>query len=183
VVSPLPAAPGLTNGEVRGVAWPAVTERERGDGHVAEEGRDEPSVSHRFARHVKAGAGSVAAAAVVLCIATGWVVLGALTDFPRWWELMATVGVPFVTLLMVVVLQLTQNHDDRATQLKLDELIRATHTATNRMMTVEDASRADLDRIHEDFQSQAESAAEETSDGPRADPHSSGVTDSSPTPG
>jgi low affinity Fe/Cu permease len=50
-----------------------------------------------------------------------------------------------------------------ATQLKLDQLIRATHTATNRMMTVEDASRAHLDRIHDDFRAQAESAKPEAS--------------------
>jgi hypothetical protein len=36
------------------------------------------------------------------------------------------------------------------------------------MMTVEDASRAHLDRIHDNFQSQAESAAPELSDGPPA---------------
>jgi len=135
-----------------------MSEDERRGRHVADEWRDEPSVSHRVARHVKAGTGSVAAAAVVVVVAAGWVVLGAATDFPRWWELLATVGLPFLTLLMVVVLQQTQNHDDRATQLKLDELIRATRDATNRMMTVEDASREDLDRIHDDFHSQAESA-------------------------
>jgi low affinity Fe/Cu permease len=125
----------------------------------------------------------VAAAAIVVCVAAGWVVLGAVTDFPRWWELLATVGVPFLTLLMVVVLQQTQNHDDRATQLKLDELIRASHAATNRMMTVEDASRADLDRIHDDFHSQAESAVAEPTDEPRASTGSSGATDPRPAPG
>jgi low affinity Fe/Cu permease len=144
-----------------------VTEGERREGHVAQD-RAEPSVSHRVARHVKAGTGSVATVALVLTVAAGWVVVGAVTDFPRWWELLATVGVPIVTLLMVIVLQQTQNHDDRATQLKLDELIRATHAATNRMMTVEDASRADLDRIHEDFHSQAESAGPEVGDESRS---------------
>ena len=94
--------------------------------------------------------------------------LGAITDFPRWWELLATSGVPFLTLLMLVLIQHTQNHDDRATQLKLDELIRATHSATNRMMTVEDASRADLDRIHDNFQSQAESGRPSPRTGHRA---------------
>ena len=59
-------------------------------------------------------------------VASAWLVLGGLTDYPRWWELLVTAGVPFLTLLMVVLLQHTQNHDDRATQLKLDELIRAT---------------------------------------------------------
>ena len=60
---------------------------------------------------------------------------------------------------MLVLIQHTQSHDDRATQVKLDELIRATHGATNRMMTVEQASPEDLDRISDDFRSQAESAA------------------------
>ena len=101
---------------------------------------------------------------IVFGVVGAWLVLGALTGYPRWWELLVTAGVPFVTLLMVVLLQHTQNHDDRATQLKLDELIRATHTATNRMMTVEDASRAHLDRIHDDFQAQAESVTPEVSD-------------------
>ena len=136
-----------------------VTEHERRDGHVADESRGESSAFRRLARHITAATGSAGAAGVVVVAAAGWLVLGAITDFPRWWELLATVGVPFLTLLMVVLIQHTQNHDDRATQLKLDELIRATHSATNRMMTVEDASRADLDRIHDNFQSQAESAA------------------------
>ena len=149
------------------VACREVTEHERRDGHVADESRGEPGVFRRLTRHITAATGSAGAAAVVVGAAAGWLVLGAITDFPRWWELLATVGVPFLTLLMVVLIQHTQNHDDRATQLKLDELIRATHTATNRMMTVEDANRADLDRIHDNFQSQAESAAPEPSAGPR----------------
>jgi hypothetical protein len=49
----------------------------------------------------------------------------------------------------------TQNHDARATQLKLDELIRVTEGATNRMMTVEDASPDDLDHIQDDFREEA----------------------------
>ena len=140
-----------------------MTEDERNDGHVADESRGESSGFRRVARHISKGTGSAAAAAGVVAAAAGWLVLGAVTDFPRWWELMATVGLPFLTLLMVVLIQHTQNHDDRATQLKLDELIRATHGATNRMMTLEDASGAHLDHIREDFQSQAESAAPEPS--------------------
>ena len=84
-----------------------------------------------------------------------WLILGAATGFPRWWELVVTIGLPIITLLMVVLLQHTQNHDARATQLKLDELIRVTDGATNRMMTVEDASPTDLDRIQDDFRGQA----------------------------
>ena len=84
-----------------------------------------------------------------------WIAVGASTGFPRWWELVATIGLPIVTLLMVVLLQHSQNHDARATQLKLDELIRVADGATNRMMTVEDASPSDLDRIQADFRGQS----------------------------
>ena len=81
---------------------------------------------------------------------------------PGWWELCATALVPFLTLLMLVMIQHTQNHDDRATQLKLDELIRASTGATNRMMTVEDASPDDLDKIRDDFREAADSAGAST---------------------
>lgn len=99
--------------------------------------------------------GSAWAALIVVVGFGTWLGLGAAVAFPRWWELSMTAGLPLVTLLMLVVVQHTQNHDDRAMQLKLDELIRASAGASNRMMTVEDASRGDLERIRTDFQEQA----------------------------
>jgi low affinity Fe/Cu permease len=141
-----------------------VAAPDEGDGHVAEQSRGDTGRFRRLARLIRSWTGSASAAVIVFGVVVAWLVLGALTSYPRWWELLVTAGVPFVTLLMVVLLQHTQNHDDRATQLKLDELIRASHTATNRMMTVEDASRAHLDRIHDDFQAQAESAKPEAPD-------------------
>ena len=141
-----------------------VAASDAGDGHVAEQSRGDTGRFRRLARLTRSWTGSASAAVIVFGVVVAWLVLGALTSYPRWWELLVTAGVPFVTLLMVVLLQHTQNHDDRATQLKLDELIRASHTATNRMMTVEDASRAHLDRIHDDFQAQAESAKPEAPD-------------------
>jgi low affinity Fe/Cu permease len=136
-----------------------MSEPDGGGGHVAEEPRGEQTAFSRLAGRIRSATGSAAAAAMVAGTAAVWVVVGVLIDYPRWWELLVTAGLPFVTLLMVVLLQYTQNHDDRATQLKLDELIRATHSATNRMMTVEEASPAHLDRIHEEFHTEAESAA------------------------
>jgi low affinity Fe/Cu permease len=66
-----------------------------------------------------------------------------------------TAGIPFLTLLMLVFLQHRQEHNDRAIQLKLDELIRASSRASNSKMTVEDASREDLDRIQNEFRDQS----------------------------
>jgi low affinity Fe/Cu permease len=128
------------------------------NGHVADELKGEPSSFRRLSQRLTDGTGSPTAALLVVASGVVWIVLGVLTGYPRWWELIASAGVPFLTLLMVVMLQHTQNHDSRATQLKLDELIRASHGATNRMMTVEDASGDDLERIHEDFRTQAETS-------------------------
>jgi low affinity Fe/Cu permease len=137
-----------------------ISEPDGQDDRVAEVSRRDSSQFRRLSRRFRSGTGSSTAAAIVLGVASAWLVLGGLTDYPRWWELLVTAGVPFLTLLMVVLLQHTQNHDDRATQLKLDELIRATRTATNRMMTIEDASRAHLDHLHDEFQAQADSASQ-----------------------
>jgi low affinity Fe/Cu permease len=122
-----------------------------GDLHAAAPPRGGPTGFQRSARHLSQLAGSGRAVAAVAAGGSVWLVVGASTGFPRWWELVVTIGLPIITLLMVVLLQHTQNHDSRATQLKLDELIRVNESATNRMMTVEDASPSDLDRIQDDF--------------------------------
>jgi len=121
------------------------------DGHVASGlGRDR-GLFTRTAQRITHWSGSPSAAAGVVVAMLAWIVLGVATHFPHWWEVTATVGLSFVTLLMLVLIQHTQNHDDEAVQLKLDELIRANVNATNEMMRVEDASREDLARIREAF--------------------------------
>jgi low affinity Fe/Cu permease len=99
-----------------------------------------------------AGSGALAAATLAFCLI--WLLVGAAADFPRWWELAITVGVPLVSLQMLIVVQHTASHANQATQLKLDELIRASEGATNHLMTVEDSSRSDLQRIHAEFSDQ-----------------------------
>jgi len=136
------------------------------ENHAAHIGRTRTPVFSRLAQRLTASAGSGTAVVFVVAAFGVWIVIGAVTRFPRWWELTATAGVPFLTLIMLVLIQHTQNHDDRATQLKLDELIRANQQATNRMMTVEDASREDLDKIREDFRDQSESAVSPGDPGP-----------------
>ena len=52
---------------------------------------------------------------------------------------------------MVFLIQNTQNREAMAIQLKLDELIRATTHARNKLLTVEDFSEAELDRLKQSF--------------------------------
>ena len=76
-----------------------------------------------------------------------WLVEGVVTDYPRSWELSATVGLPILALLALFVVQHTQNHNDRALQLKLDELLRALETADSRLVAVEDVDEQGLHEL------------------------------------
>jgi low affinity Fe/Cu permease len=105
----------------------------------------------RFAFRFADWTGSVELGVLFLVGFIVWTVVGFLRDFPRWWELVITVGVPAISLLLLTVVQHTQNHANRVTQLKLGELIRASANATDRMITIEEASSSDLDRIHAEF--------------------------------
>jgi low affinity Fe/Cu permease len=103
-------------------------------------------------------AGSPWSIAALIALTAVWLVYGWAADFPRSWELVATAGVPIVTLLMVLVLQHSQNHEAKATQLKLDEVIRALDGSSNAMIRVERGSTEELAELEEDFADHAEGA-------------------------
>jgi low affinity Fe/Cu permease len=52
---------------------------------------------------------------------------------------------------MVFLIQNTQNRDGAAVQLKLDELIRVSEAARNKLLTLEDLTEAELDQMKESF--------------------------------
>jgi low affinity Fe/Cu permease len=96
-------------------------------------------------------AGSPWAMAVALVAVLAWMAVGARIGYSRAWELAMTAGLPMVTLLLLIVVQHTQNHDNLALQLKLDELIRAHEGAEDQMIRVEDASREHLEQVEGEF--------------------------------
>src|SRR5215468_8588069 len=76
------------------------------------------------------------AVAVVLV----WAVTGPLFGFSDAWQLVINTGTTIVTFLMVFLIQNTQNRDARATQLKLDELIRSINAARNKLIDLENCT-------------------------------------------
>jgi low affinity Fe/Cu permease len=52
---------------------------------------------------------------------------------------------------MVFLIQNTQNRDTQALQLKLDELIRVTERARNRLINLEDLTEEELDRVKQEL--------------------------------
>src|SRR5437870_11519565 len=66
-----------------------------------------------------------------------WGLTGPTFHFSDTWQLIINTGTTIVTFLMVFLIQNTQNRDAKAVHLKLDELIRAIHSARNRLVDLE----------------------------------------------
>jgi low affinity Fe/Cu permease len=79
---------------------------------------------------------------VVLGVVATWLVVSVAAGFPAGWEFQTLVAA--LTLGMVFVIQHTQARHQRATQRKLDEILRALPDADNSLFTLEHASDAEL---------------------------------------
>ncbi len=98
--------------------------------------------------------GSPLAFVITIVLGGVWLVVGAMVDFNRPWELTGSVGIPFLALLALFALQHTQNHDDRAVQLKLDELLRALDRADGRLVAAEDMDENGLAELRATYRSE-----------------------------
>jgi low affinity Fe/Cu permease len=112
---------------------------------VAEERADEAAERQypfrswfgRAATRVSEAAGSAWVFLVALALIIFWAVSGPVFGFSDTWQLVANTFTTLVTFLMVFLIQNTQNRDAKATQLKLDELIRAIAGARNQFIGAE----------------------------------------------
>jgi len=80
-----------------------------------------------------------------------WALSGPAFHFSDTWQLVINTGTTIVTFLMVFLIQNTQNRDAKVMHLKLDELIRATHTARNRLVDMEQMSDEELAALQREF--------------------------------
>jgi low affinity Fe/Cu permease len=101
----------------------------------------------RVAQRVTRWAGSLVPAALSALFVVGWLVLGFVIDFPHWWQVVLTEASAAVTLSMVFVIQHTSNRTAHATALKLDELIRATENAEEKVAGIENRELREQERL------------------------------------
>ena len=124
------------------------------------------SVSH-FTRLAKAASrftGRPVCFALAAGVVLAWALTGPLFAFSDTWQLVINTGTTIVTFLMVFLIQCTQNRDTEAMQIKLDELIRATQGANNRLLDLEELEEAELEAFRDRYEALAERARRERSD-------------------
>jgi len=105
-----------------------------------------------WARRSSSILGSAWAFAIAVSIIAIWGATGPMFHFSDTWQLIINTGTTIVTFLMVFLIQNTQNRDAKATQLKLDEIIRAVGGARNELLNLENLSEEDLKKLEEQFQ-------------------------------
>ena len=89
-------------------------------------------------------------AATVLTIV--WAVAGPIFDYSDAWQLVANTVTSIVTFLMVFIIQSSQNRDTTATQLKLDELLRAVSSARSSLIHLESLSDDEMAELERQFE-------------------------------
>jgi low affinity Fe/Cu permease len=112
----------------------------------------------RVAERASQATGSFWAFSLAFAVVVVWAVTGPLFDFSEAWQLIINTGTTIITFLMVFVIQHSQNKENRALQLKLNELIAATRGASNRLIDVEDLADHELEVLYERFRKLATTA-------------------------
>jgi len=115
----------------------------------------------RLAAAITAAVGTPWALLVAIGIVLVWALTGPVFHYSDTWQLAINTGTTIVTFLMVFVIQASQNREARATQLKLDELIRAMKGARNELIDLENAPDETVE-LHKEHFRELVAAAQQT---------------------
>jgi low affinity Fe/Cu permease len=99
----------------------------------------------RMATKVTKASGKPAAFMVACALIIAWAACGPLFHYSDTWQLVINTSTTIITFLMVFIIQQTQNKDTIALQIKLNELIASSESASNRLVDVEDLTTDDLE--------------------------------------
>ena len=111
-----------------------------------------------MAQSAARAAGSSSAFIGICAITLVWMVTGPLFHWSDTWQLVINTVTNIVSMLMVFLIQNTQNREGSALQLKMDELLRAVRGAQNAFINIENLSEDDLMRLKVRYSAIAERA-------------------------
>lgn len=107
-------------------------------------------------------AGSSPAFMAVCALTLVWLASGPLFHWSDTWQLIINTLSNIVAMLMLFLIQNTQNRESAALQLKVDELLRAVRGAQNAFINLEELTEEDLVRLKERYAKLAERAREKS---------------------
>ena len=111
-----------------------------------------------MAQNTAKAAGSSSAFLAICLITLVWMVTGPLFHWSDTWQLVINTVTNIVSMLMVFLIQNTQNRDSSALQLKVDELLRAVRGAQNTFINLEALNQEDLEGLKRKYADLAEAA-------------------------
>jgi low affinity Fe/Cu permease len=106
----------------------------------------------KFSQTCSLALGTPHSFAVAVALVAIWLCTGPLFHFSDAWQLVINTSTTIITFLMVFIIQATQNRDSAAIQLKLDELLRAIHSARTSLVRLEEWGEDDLAKLREEFE-------------------------------
>jgi low affinity Fe/Cu permease len=102
----------------------------------------------QFARHAACAMGSSWAFFVACAVVLLWAITGPTFNYSDTWQLVINTG---TTIVMVFLIQATQNRDSQAIHLKLDELLRSVAKARTGLVGLEHMSEDEIKDIEAEF--------------------------------
>jgi low affinity Fe/Cu permease len=116
----------------------------------------------RFSNWATAATGSSAAFLTAIAIIVIWLVTGPVFKYSDTWQLVINTGTTIVTFLMVFLIQKSQNKDSKAIHLKLNELLASHEGTSNRMVSIEDLTEEELDRLYKFYRQLSDLAVKDS---------------------
>jgi low affinity Fe/Cu permease len=114
--------------------------------------------------------GSMPALIGSVVLVVGWALTGPIFNFSDTWQLFINTSTTVITFWMVFVIQNSANREAKATQLKLDEIIRAIGDARNDFIALDRAPEGVLAEREQEFEQIARSGGDTSTPGaPAAD--------------
>ncbi|GAB3303408.1 low affinity iron permease family protein [Luteimonas notoginsengisoli] len=115
----------------------------------------------RFAQSAARFTGRPLCFALAATLIVVWALTGPIFQFNNTWQLVINTGTTIVTFLMVFLIQNTQNRDTEALHIKIDELIRATASANNTLLALEELDDDAVEKQRQRFAELARNARKE----------------------
>ena len=125
---------------------------------VRDEEKDKSSTFERVSNAIINFSATSAMFGIATALIIIWLVTGPIFGYSNTWLLIVNTGTSIITFLMVFLIQRSQNKESIAVQLKLNELIAANNSASNRLLNIQDLSESELNTLYEHYRTLVELA-------------------------